>query len=342
MRQTGLLSALLGIVAASGCVSNSTHEETQAELTKARSAAIKVAKSFADYKKEATEEAEKLKRQVAASAAEVEAVRREQSKAAADLDAAKAEAGQIKRDSSSQLEELRREHAKVVSELRQAREEGVRVSSELETTRSRLIAAEQSPAAHVNVAMTVATPPELTEKLKRLEDEAASGLEERKRLEQKALDLEQQLHVAHNTAAEAVTTTKRQAEALRISIVDRLLFDSGEADMKVGGCQELKQFSEALRRATDKQIRVEGHTDSKPPKMKLRSRYPTNWELSTARAINVVQCLIKQGGLEPGRLSAVGYGDSRPVAGNETEDGRRRNRRVEIVLYPSVPMEDMK
>jgi chemotaxis protein MotB len=101
----------------------------------------------------------------------------------------------------------------------------------------------------------------------------------------------------------------------------------------------LKRVAARLREAPDYQIRIEGHTDSKPPKPALRSRYPTNWELSSARATNVLRCLIRDGGLPADRLLAVGYGATRPVAGNETEEGRRRNRRVEIVLYPPAVTE---
>jgi chemotaxis protein MotB len=186
--------------------------------------------------------------------------------------------------------------------------------------------------------MTVTAPPELTEKLKRLEGEVALSLQERQRLERRAAELEQQLQA--KLKADSGPPSRRREGSIRITIVDRLLFESGDAELKPVGCKVLKQFGEKLRQSTDKQIHVEGHTDNKLPKPKMRDRYPSNWELSTARANSVVRCLIKDGGVPPAMLSAVGYADSRPVADNDTEEGRRKNRRVEIILYPKTPTEE--
>jgi len=85
---------------------------------------------------------------------------------------------------------------------------------------------------------------------------------------------------------------------------------------------------------TDKQIRIEGHTDNVPIGPKIIERFPTNWELSTARASSVVRYLIEKGGVNRASLSAVGYAENRPVASNGTLDGQAENRRIEIVLYP--------
>ncbi len=132
---------------------------------------------------------------------------------------------------------------------------------------------------------------------------------------------------------------KRVRDRLSITMVDLLLFDSGQAQVKPEGLNVLKEVSEVLKSVTDKQIRVEGHTDNVPIGSKLRDRFPTNWELSTARASSVVRYLIEKGGVDRAGLSAVGYADSRPVASNDTEEGQARNRRIEIVLYPRDLME---
>ena len=79
-------------------------------------------------------------------------------------------------------------------------------------------------------------------------------------------------------------------------------------------------------------IRVEGHTDNVPIGPNLKSEYPTNWELASARAVNVVRFLQEKAGIDPRRLSAVAFAQYRPVASNKTEAGKQRNRRVEIVL----------
>jgi len=83
----------------------------------------------------------------------------------------------------------------------------------------------------------------------------------------------------------------------------------------------------------DKSIRIEGHTDDVQIAGLLAKRYPTNWELSAARAINVARHLQDQG-IDPGQLSAVAYGEWKPVATNDTAEGKAKNRRIEIILVP--------
>ena len=117
-------------------------------------------------------------------------------------------------------------------------------------------------------------------------------------------------------------------------MVDRVLFDSGQAQVKPAGVKVLKQVSDILKTVTDKQIRIEGHTDNVPISSKLQDRFKTNWELSTARATTVVRYLIDQGSVDRQHLSAVGYADTQPRASNDSEEGRSSNRRIEIVLYP--------
>jgi chemotaxis protein MotB len=113
-----------------------------------------------------------------------------------------------------------------------------------------------------------------------------------------------------------------------------LRYDSGEAAIKPEGYQVLDQLIEHLQTSGDSRlIRVEGHTDNVEIGPSLKSRYPNNWELSKARANGVVRYLVEKGGLDSARLSAVGYGDSRPAATNGIEEGRTKNRRVELLLY---------
>ena len=95
----------------------------------------------------------------------------------------------------------------------------------------------------------------------------------------------------------------------------------------------LDRVAEILRKITDRQIKVEGHTDNVPIGPAIIDRFPTNWELSTARATTVVRHLQERG-LDSKLLSAEGYSEYRPVASNETEEGRAKNRRIEIVLIP--------
>ena len=120
-------------------------------------------------------------------------------------------------------------------------------------------------------------------------------------------------------------------------LVDHIEFDSGEATLKPEGLRILKQVSEILKGVPDKHFRVEGHADNVPIGPSLKEKFPSNWELSKARATGVVRYLIQEGGLDSASLSAVGYGDTRPVASNDTEEGRSANRRIEIVLLPPTP-----
>lgn len=113
-----------------------------------------------------------------------------------------------------------------------------------------------------------------------------------------------------------------------------LRYESGEAAIKPEGYKVLDQLIEYLQGSGDSRlIRVEGHTDNVEIGPSLKSRYPSNWELSKARANGVVRYLVEKGGMDSARLSATGYGDSKPAASNAIEEGRTKNRRVEILLY---------
>jgi len=120
---------------------------------------------------------------------------------------------------------------------------------------------------------------------------------------------------------------------LSVNMVEAILFDSGKAEVKPEGLVVLGKVIEILKTVNDKAIRIEGHTDNKPIVGPLTQRYPTNWELSAARAITVSRYLQKQG-IEPTNLSAIAFAEFKPVADNDSLEGRARNRRIEIVLVP--------
>jgi len=120
---------------------------------------------------------------------------------------------------------------------------------------------------------------------------------------------------------------------LTVDVVDKILFDSGQVEIKPEGLAVLKKVVDILIPVSDKIIRVEGHTDNVPIKGGLAKRYPTNWELSAARAITVTRYLENEG-LDPALLSAAAFGEYQPVADNATPEGRAKNRRIAIVLLP--------
>ncbi len=119
-----------------------------------------------------------------------------------------------------------------------------------------------------------------------------------------------------------VTISRLQGK-LTVNILDRVLFDSGEADLKPDGAAVLRKVGALLEQHTNLQVHVIGHTDNVPIRAG-RSRFASNWELSTARATAAVRFLTEKTGVDPRRLGAVGYGEFRPVAGDNSQ---RRNGR---------------
>lgn len=130
-----------------------------------------------------------------------------------------------------------------------------------------------------------------------------------------------------------ITISELQGK-LTVNLVERILFDSGQADLKDEGIQVLHRVGDILKEVTDKEIRVEGHTDNIPISPRLKKTFASNWELSTARATNVVHFLQLQKSIPGARLSVCGYGPYQPIANNDTATGRAQNRRIQIVLVP--------
>ena len=121
---------------------------------------------------------------------------------------------------------------------------------------------------------------------------------------------------------------------LKVTFIDKILFNSGSAKINERGQQLLLEFAVSFKENKDQNILVEGHTDNVSVGAALKFRFPSNWELSTARSTAVVRFLQDEAGLEPERLSAAGYSYYRPLVSNDTEDGRSQNRRIEIILIP--------
>ncbi len=125
---------------------------------------------------------------------------------------------------------------------------------------------------------------------------------------------------------------------LVITFVAEVLFDSGKAKLRPEALSTLDKVAEVLKTTVrDLNVGIEGHTDNVPIK---HSGWKSNWELSSHRALSVLHYLIESEDIEADRLSATGYGEFRPVAGNETAQGRQKNRRVEIVILPNVQKEE--
>ncbi|MBX6342675.1 MAG: OmpA family protein, partial [Thermomicrobiaceae bacterium] len=122
-------------------------------------------------------------------------------------------------------------------------------------------------------------------------------------------------------------------EGIVIHLEDAVLFAPGQADLRPGATRVLDAIADVIGPLPN-QVRVEGHTDNVPP---ADPRYPDNWQLSALRAVNTVRYLTDVRGVAAQRLAAVGYGQYRPRADNDTIEGRRRNRRVDfVILQPSI------
>ena len=117
---------------------------------------------------------------------------------------------------------------------------------------------------------------------------------------------------------------------LTVNILDQILFDSGEAELKPEGQRILEKIAGVLMLHTNRQVQVIGHTDDVP----IRRKYASNWELSAARALAAVRFLQDRAGVDPRRLGALGHGEFHPIAPNTTVEGRARNRRIEVVVLP--------
>jgi len=127
---------------------------------------------------------------------------------------------------------------------------------------------------------------------------------------------------------------------LSVDVAEQIFFDSGRAVLKDSGKAVLKNVGEALKSYENKLIRVVGYTDNVPIAKAIQNVYPTNWELSVARATNVVRYL-QDVGVAPERMVASGRGEYSPVAPNDTAEGRQKNRRIEIMLIDQSLAEEL-
>ena len=123
-------------------------------------------------------------------------------------------------------------------------------------------------------------------------------------------------------------------DKLKVIFVDKILFDSGSVEINPRGKELLRMMAASLKVSKDHNIVIAGHTDNVPLSAALRKRFPSNWELSTARAAAVARFFQEECGIPAEKLSARGYSFSRPVASNATPEGRHQNRRIEIILSP--------
>jgi len=169
------------------------------------------------------------------------------------------------------------------------------------------------------------------EKISQLQNEYSRLQNEMTDLERAKAELEDRLR---NEIANKDVSVRMMDKGLVITFVAEILFDSGKDSLRAEAVDSLQKVSGVLNTTVkDLRIGIEGHTDNVPIKY---SGWKSNWELSTARALSVLHLLVEEEGIDPNRISATGYGEFHPVADNDSPEGRQKNRRVEIVIYPKV------
>ena len=351
-----LTLVVLCTLAPIGCVSTETHTKTLTELDAAKKTSAQQAAELEALKRQSQEQADELislrqtldqeatqrkaaEEQASSLAKERQALEARGSELQARLDGLEKENGRLNSELHNVHGQITDLEQKLASNNASAQDEISKLqkqASELEADAARNARAreqlrqEQSQLAASLDRERQRLKAEEAEKA-RLERERAAKEEEITRLTKTQEELSRSLQ---DEIAKGNITIQQVRDRLTINMVDRVLFDSGQAQIKPAGIKVLKQVGDVLNKITDKQIRIEGHTDNVPISVKLQERFKTNWELSTARATTVVRYLIDHGGVDRQYLSAVGYADTHPIASNDSEEGRSSNRRIEIVLYP--------
>ncbi len=177
---------------------------------------------------------------------------------------------------------------------------------------------------------------DLESKQEQLTGKLAETQAERDKLEADLKGVQDQLSSILEPQIQAgnVHITRRGRE-LVVDVADQVLFESGQAEVSEAGQTVLAKVAPSLAGLRGYTIEVAGHTDrTRVVNPETRERFPTNWELSTARATNVVRFLQERGKIPGSRLEAAGFAEFRPAAGNATAEERQKNRRIELILIP--------
>lgn len=166
----------------------------------------------------------------------------------------------------------------------------------------------------------------------KLESTQESSLKERTRHQAEMATMRRDL----NKALEDNQAVVKKLENLTvIDIEHSILFKSGQSELSQEGKEIVKLIAATFNKHKNFHMRIEGHTDDLPISAKLKHRYYSNWELSAARAATVVRYMIFALDVPRTNLSIAGYADNRPVANNDTEEGRTQNRRIRAVIFRS-------
>jgi chemotaxis protein MotB len=211
--------------------------------------------------------------------------------------------------------------------------------SEGELTRRSALSAEEAKRQAAKLKEAEADLAELSRKQESLSGQLAQTVAEKEKLEAELKSVQDALAAKLEPEIQAGNVhIRRRGNDLVVDLADQILFDSGKAEVHEKGQQVLMQVAPTLAGLSDFNIQVAGHTDAaRVTSASTQERFPTNWELSTARATNVVRVLEEQGKIPGARLVAMGYSMYRPIATNDTTTGRQKNRRIELTLMRTKP-----
>lgn len=228
----------------------------------------------------------------------------------------------LEAEKSQEIGELQTQRAALDQQLREVQAERAALERERNALKEEKAALERDKAALEQDRARLSAQNEALEQEKaRL---LAASRESQRQYDALVKDLSQELEKGE-------LQVRRYKDMLTVDVAEQLFFDSGRATLKETGKAVLKKVAEAMQSYEDKAIRVVGHTDNVPIAGALRKVFPTNWELSAARATTVVR-FLQEAGIEPQRLIATGRAEYEPVAPNDSEAGRQKNRRIEITL----------
>ena len=253
------------------------------------------------------------------------------------------------RDAAAQIAALEKDRQRLADELAAAQKQNAALSSRVSDLERQLAAAKQRNAdleaqlaamggmagdKNKLAAELAATRQRIADLEKQLADCEARVADLRSQLDQSKGSLakaEKDLIKALQPEISKGTVSVHQSgDALTINLASSLLFDSGKDQLKAGGTDALKRVGNVLKDFPEKQVHVAGYTDNVAIKGALLKKFPSNKELSDARATSAAQAL-RDGGVSS-NLSDAGHGDSNPIASNNTADGRAKNRRVEVIV----------
>ncbi len=259
-----------------------------------------------------------------------------------DLDISRTRIASLRRtidDIKKQIGDSRLENEELAQSLTMSRRHGQKLESRLADTRTRLSFQNQEGKAAQKESSVLKSALEKSRGREQTFEKSLAGLRQKLDRFEDRLRLQEQLKkdLAAQFSKESpsgIVTISRRGENVVITLSSAILFSSGSARIRPSGKKHLKKISRIFQRYLNREIQVQGHTDNIPISDRLIERWESNWELSSSRATRILRFLVEVGNINPKRISAAAMGEFRPIANNSTKAGKKKNRRIDIVLFP--------